>query len=112
MTRPGGSPAGAPSPANRRAAQLALAVSPSCLPTTSVHLAAHSAPQRLAHSTSTTSLSALLRAAISASDGLTSFSFAGGPTEQGPVPVLQAMPSVLSFSTIAQDISSSFLNSA
>src|SRR5581483_1412550 len=73
---------------------------------------AHSAPQRLAHSTSTTSLSALLRAETSASDGLTSLSFAGGPSEQGPVPVLQAMPSALSCSTIAQESSSSFLNSA
>ena len=80
-----------------------MAASPNCLPTISVHLAAHSAPQRLAHSTSTTSLSALLRAAMSASDGLTSLSLAGGPIEQGPLPVLQAMPSVLSLSTIAQD---------
>src|SRR5262245_10852915 len=78
----------------------------------SVHLAAHSGPQRLAHSERTTSFSALLRSATSASDGVTSLSLAGGPIEQGPLPVLQAMPSVLSFSTIAQDCSSSFLNSA
>ena len=64
--------------------QLALAARPYFLPTSSVHLAAQASPQRLAQPCSTTSFSALSRTLRSDSDGLTSLSLPGGPTEHLP----------------------------
>src|SRR5262249_22850725 len=86
--------------------QLALAVRLYFLPTSSFHLPAHASPQRLAQRASTTSFSAFSRALRSASDGLTSFSLPGAPTEQLPEPVLQATPSSVSSSITFQDLSS------
>src|SRR6185436_3918730 len=76
------------------------------LPTSWVHLAAQASPQRLAQRDSTTSLSAFCCALRSVSEGFTSFILPGAPTEQGPVPVLQATPSSLSSSMTLQALSS------